>query len=381
MDVSFVQLIFQHLQFPTRIPLPVGYWTENLLQKYGADVRSFTVRLSKDWLRKFSLPKLEYQNVTHSQYMSTKSEQLENRELSLEDTDNTLRILKGHALEIKHLSEHYFENISPHNTVTIISHCPNVKFLSLSCLIHNLIWSDEIAMYASQLASIVSGLKKVEELELCSRSGEIALELVKVFPLLKTLTFNDVNGSMTRNVATMFGGALSQLNHLTTLNLYNCNRIDDSWSGWSGLQKLTNLRIHKCYHFQPVQAVRALNKFPGRENITHLHLAFEEPETEESLEILDEQLFHLPALVELDLHEFPLQDVLPCFRNCSTVRHLTYRDFPVQKWRALRNFFRTSTWPMLKNIKIELQAPYDFESKATHTSSLKLDKSANTHES
>ncbi|KAG0143717.1 hypothetical protein CROQUDRAFT_134821 [Cronartium quercuum f. sp. fusiforme G11] len=323
-----VPVLWERLEFPSRLPIPMTHFTENILPKHGANVKTATILLSSDWFKMdliHSMNPCRYDNLCIIKHGREGVHTQPQPELPQDWSD-------------------HLQGLSPASVVGTLIHCPQ-----LHKLVAYLPGPDEeepkeeepepdlhkMNALATNLSKVLSTLGNLRVLELHNlRIGlpriiftSCITNAIRNLLLLESFSCSCISlGSEEEPKA--FAEALSKLQHLTNLELTVVGALDPRWTSWPSPPKLVHLSIYGCRNLKSSEAPRTISAYAP--NLTYLYLQLENHEGIETNPVnLDgsgarDDVFYLPRLIELELVGSARCMVNDCFLDCKGLRKLTY---------------------------------------------------------
>ncbi|KAG0142079.1 hypothetical protein CROQUDRAFT_253832 [Cronartium quercuum f. sp. fusiforme G11] len=343
--------LWKKICFPTSIPAQLEKWTKDLLPKYGTFVQVADFQFSADWY----LDPLK--NATQPKY------------------DNTL-LAPGDSAP-KYLDEDgvRFQLLSPASITALLVHCPNLIELEMDCDLNEETLDDETEDAPDGLeARLITLFSRLPGLRRLTIKGDAQIQIrdecmakiIEKLPLLETISCDCVERSPGGEGAHHLMQQLSQLKHLTSLQLEQVESVDGTWALAPWRPPLKVLKLVGCSHFAATDVHQLICCLGSQ--LTQLKLDFYEPSEylpptpEKRLEDREWMAKHqlcLPLLYTLKIRNDPRLDILSSFQECKALRTLVYDYMSPEMWCHLADLVCASTWPCLKILRIDQPQEYD----------------------
>lgn len=329
----------QNIRFPNLLPIEMSHWTQYLLKKHGSLVRSMALQLSVEWF--------EEQAVVHGQDVY----------------DNT--IVPPINLAREKLATRPPQSLGPQTVSAVLSLCPKVHSLSLTCPHRPDVQhvSRHSINLQAQLVKLISSFARLQHLEIeCRKSCRVhedtICHVIKNLPLLESLYCSSIVRGTATEAGPVFVKHLAELPRLTRLQLVNVACVDDNLRSCSGLMNLVELEIIFCINLTITQAPKAISTFAP--NLTRLELRLVETEGKpstfwENQDSFDPMIhcFDLPALTTLRISNDSKYELFGSFKNSHRLRWLNYTGLRPPQWPVFAQLVYASTWPVLRYMKLE----------------------------
>lgn len=319
--------LWRHLSFPSAWPAPINLWTEDILLKQGSHARSLSLDLSKNCSKRPG----EFAQYDHFY-------------------DNLFLEHKSSA-----------EGISPKNVKALINRCPNLLELDIYCEYGDIYYGDGTERFLLELIPLVSSLKQLRHFGLfydqCKTiMKEFPSKAVSSLPGLESLVIQVPVASKDQQTLCddSFGYNLSKLKHLSHLNLWHNQDINQSWCLYKWPRTIVDLSICNCGDLSPTSAYQIIHHIAPY--LTSLTLYFAYQEGDDSGEIKpsqdSESRLSLPFLTDLHL-ETQIAHSLTSFQDCKSLQHLEWTCRTLEHFRTLKTILLKATWPQLKTLEVK----------------------------
>lgn len=254
------------------------------------------------------------------------------------------------------------ECLTPHTATEIVSHCPSITDLQISCPTRKYGTPEEFYLEAFQtrlrlLARRLGNLRQftLEQFYGSSIYTRCLLEFLKSFPLLKSLSFSWMKCRSPAQGAG-FLKSLTQIQQLTHLSLSYIDPHFALWDAGTGLPNLISLELTYTYHgsIRPDQAGSFINTFAP--NITSLRLDLASYYNSEDSR--PSHLFVLPALTNLKVQHFHRCDFFLSFSGCANLRKFNYINIEASRYPTFSKFIigSAANFPHLESISIRISS-------------------------
>lgn len=356
--------------------MDTSYWTQSLLPKHGAFVKSLDLFLVTEPVG--SSVSLSADTATHEGEFETRYEE-DNEELYPQIIWHMSNFPEHHIFthppenvliaplveagaeneidvyQINHLRQ---THVSISSAIQMASHCPNIQQFSGRILCSSDELSDhQLARSRSEFLTLLSYLPNVRRLHLGPSDFKLAethLEQISIgMPLLEYLfcrnfytpTGNPITlSSLMRN--------LIELNHLKHLYLV-APRFQAGTSeyelGPSTVKTLVLVFFDIRHENLSLVEPRILNSFAPNLTSLDLHNYRFQPKTEVGKLMID---FDLPSLSNLSLDRVRGKGFLQMFQNCKNLRRLRWHDLTLHPFKDAVDLICKSTWPHLLLFRI-----------------------------
>ncbi|EGG01930.1 uncharacterized protein MELLADRAFT_66717 [Melampsora larici-populina 98AG31] len=280
--------LWQKLQFPTRLPAPIGLWTNDILLKQGSLVRSLTLELSENCSKPEG-------SVEYDPYY-------DNLILNMEDEDP--------------------ERVSPKNAKDLITRCPNLSELEIR---YEVFGESEDAVevtgFLSDLIPLIISLKHLRQLSLITYLGNGPMvifpsELLLGLPLLESLS---------------------------------C--IDEQWCLYNWPKIITLLTIHSCGDLSPSLACRIIRHIAPCLQDLRLGFEQGDGSWEIDPSWIPGHRLDLPSLTYLKLCTRN-PHLLDSFQDCKSLTLLGWTYITLEHCRILSGIVFRPAWPQLKKLVV-----------------------------
>ncbi|KAH9823065.1 hypothetical protein DFH28DRAFT_1103318 [Melampsora americana] len=367
-------LLWKALHFPTLMPIPMSYWNDEILPKHGNYVQSITIRLTYQW---FEIPPKPL-SIKHSSgngilnHYSLRARKIKFIEqdkdfwqVPIMNSDN----LAVSAFRLPNELDHFdfkqkLHGLSPQNVIKVISQCLQLSTLKIICPDSGFASPDPIEMWIlrNNLTSLLLDLNQLRHLQiggpwLSSILAGCIIEPIKILPLLESLEFIKVTVERSEEVDSL-ATCLTNCQHLKRLALHDVDVIDGSWGCHSGPPELTDLSLRDCSNLWLSNTPWFISTWAPR--LTHLELKFDEPWSlhfrplQEDLSEFEprENPFDLPFLTHLSIWPHSSCDYYLCFKDCKSIKVLTFYDFLLEDHSSFTEFILTHPFPKLELLSL-----------------------------
>ncbi|EGG07501.1 uncharacterized protein MELLADRAFT_77573 [Melampsora larici-populina 98AG31] len=339
------RLLWETLRFPTRLPIPITLWINELLPKHGFRIRSLSLTLSTRFLKTPHNDPFRH-NIHY---------------------DNTA--LRKEGVCRKHLEScncFVREMLSPKSVMGLLDQCHgNLSDLDIifSAELENRLENLNSRMHGLQLffarltpvMSRLSGLRHLglRNIHFASFNDEVLSQMFSGLSLLESFSASDlptwfVDHNKHPNHT---GEPLSRLKNLLRLQFHQVSAVDESYCHHSWPKVITELHLEGCSNVNPTVGHQLIHRIAP--NLTRLRLDFCN-----SVEDFDfgsnwqEKLqFQLPHLTDLNIQPYE-HDYLTCFQECQNLQRLKCDLVAKGQWKYISHLVCVSTWPKLDKIDL-----------------------------
>ncbi|KAH9809411.1 hypothetical protein DFH28DRAFT_989871 [Melampsora americana] len=348
------RLLWRTLRFPTRLPIPITLWINEIFPKHGFRIRSLSLTLSTRFLKK--LHNDPFRQPNHY--------------------DNTALRKEGICRKhVKSCNCFAREMLSPKSMIGLLAQCHE----NLSDL--DIVFSAELEergnhlntrlhglqLFFARLTSVMSRLTGLRHLGLknihfASFDDEVLCQMFSGLPLLESFSASDLPTWFIDHNKNPHhtGEPLSRLKNLSRLQLYQVSAVDESYCHHSWPQVMTELHLESCCNVSPAVGHRLIHRIAP--NLTRLRLNFGNSIEDFDFEPNWQKILHfeLPHLRNLSIQPYE-QDYLTCFQDCKDLQQIECDLIVKGQWRSISDLLRLSTWPELKKIDLYGLDPYESE--------------------
>lgn len=302
-------------------------WTEDLLPKHGAHVKSLSLIISKNCSGPDDF-------VEHDPFYDNLSPEFAHDQI---------------------------EFLSPNNVRGLIRQCPNLSALKIGY------GFTEEPQYASGteafLLDLFSILKNPRQLRCLELGGQYSMQFATQFsrnivtslPFLESLAMDGFTASRDERKLGdgSFGSNLSELKFLSQLHLSGIVDIGVDWCLYDWSKRITDLSIRNCGNLSPSSAHQIVQYLAP--NLKKLKLEFSYKPHDATWEIdpnwTSENCFCLPYLTELELS--PRNALfLESFKDCKSLRYLKWTYRTPTHCKMLNKMLLKATWPDLNKLVV-----------------------------
>ncbi|EGG05705.1 uncharacterized protein MELLADRAFT_78042 [Melampsora larici-populina 98AG31] len=323
--------LWQDITFPTSVPAPMSLWTDDLLLKHAALVKSVEFELE-------------------DQIDRQGSHQLSESERSL--YDNTSLINDN--------EEDTRCGIGLLNIVKIFKVCSSIESVTVHLpMVGHDEWYSGLTVLLKSPFQLLPQLQHLRVLDDEHRvlSGDFIIDIIKILPSLTSLEINSFIFVQKQSEEESLGWNVAQLQKLRKLTLWYITCEDHTWSLRSWPERLTSLKLQCCGEITLGMVHELISG--NTPFLTQLHLGLDE----DDMAYFTVQ-FDLPALESLHVDSQSRIDLLSSFENCKSIEFLGYNgDIDDNIWDSMKNQLSRRTWPKLLVLDVRNLSVYLGEGK------------------
>ncbi|EGG08222.1 uncharacterized protein MELLADRAFT_77413 [Melampsora larici-populina 98AG31] len=340
-------ILWKKLLFPTRFPISISLWTDDILPKHGHLVRDISFTLGES----FGSPNSSYP----PEYENTLIYKANNRQQIIEQRD-------VHCYGT-------FLGLSPGTILKIFELCPNINSIKLRCptisAMGDISQSDFIHEMSRRLNRFIPKCSRLTKLSILLQDG-MPLPITLISSLLDQLpmlsSFSCLGCPVDNNSRRMLddgraqdgfalGQSISQLDHLTHLHLYATDFEFKTWTRFTWPSKITELTLMRCVGFYGFKFHKLLQHIAPQ--LVTLTLQFGGDLHRSSDFSPNEPRCTLPALTKLTLYaegRYPL--LISAFEKCNALQEINYFDLSSLDWLHLPELISRPAWPELQELEL-----------------------------
>ncbi|KAG0146218.1 hypothetical protein CROQUDRAFT_44731 [Cronartium quercuum f. sp. fusiforme G11] len=362
-------VLWKRVRLPSKLPVHFSLWTKDILYKHGHLVQSISILLANEWTEE------------------------EPGEEGLDDVDNVLLIDDyNHDLNEEpddRYTKPKLRGLSPQNMIKVLVMCPNIKSLEIR---YPLLEVHPVFLHI-HLHKIFLHLTTLQHLTLDRSMGprstdNFVTHLIRLCPLLESLAC----GYLCRSTPIQpppqyseppFEWHLSQLKHLSKLELKTSSNVDRTWSDQTWNQKLTTLKFEDCTKLSIPDAHYLISRIAPDLLDLILHASIPGSDTVGpniagsvafGFQWASDNRFTIPKLARLSLYNPTQYELLISFQDCKELRELKYINLPANEWNSVEALICASTWPKLKILNLQQPQEFSIWSWETREKLVKLRK-------
>lgn len=339
------RLLWKTLRFPTRLPIPITLWINEILPKHGFRIRSLSLTLSTRFLK-----------TPHNDPFR-QSNHYDNTALRKEG------VCRKH---VKSCNCFVREMLSPKSIMGLLHQCHE----NLSDL--DIVFSLELGNRGENLNGRMHGLQllfaritpamsrlvglrnlALRNIHFASFNDDVLSQMFAGLALLESFSATDLpTWFIDHNKHPHHtGGPLSRLKNLSRLQFYQVSAVDVSYCHHSWPKIITELHLEGCCNINPTVGHQLIHRIAP--NLTRLRLNFCNsvegfdfgPDWQKRLH------FQLPHLTDLSIQPYE-HDYLTCFQECHNLQRLKCDLIVKGQWKHISHLVCMSTWPQLETIDL-----------------------------
>ncbi|KAH9821937.1 hypothetical protein DFH28DRAFT_1019812 [Melampsora americana] len=338
-------ILWKKLMFPTRFPISMTLWTQDILPKHGYLVRHISFTLGETFGSRNSSYPSEYENTLI--YKADDRQQI----ITRRDVNCYGRFL----------------GLSPSTLARVFELCPYINSIKLRCPTVSAMGGSSqrgfIHEISLQLNRIIPRCSQLTKLSILFQDGmQLPITLISsLLDQLPALSSFSCIGSFVGSDRRMLsedertqsgfalGNSISKLEHLTQLHLYDTDFEFQTWTQVVWPATITELTLMRCVGFYGFKIHDFLQHIAPR--LITLTLQFGGERCCSSVFCPKETVCAVPELTQLTLYadeRYP--QLIKTFQECRALKQIIYRNLDQSDWDHLP--YLISYWPKLEELEL-----------------------------